>query len=41
MLADQRLAEAYLAAGRADDAVSWFHWIIDTQTGSSGPITPI
>jgi tetratricopeptide (TPR) repeat protein len=31
MLACQRLADAYLAAGRADDAVPWFQWLLDTQ----------
>lgn len=31
MLACQRLADAYLAAGRADDAVPWFEWILDSQ----------
>jgi tetratricopeptide (TPR) repeat protein len=29
MLAGQRLGDAYLAAGRADDAVPWFQWVFD------------
>jgi tetratricopeptide (TPR) repeat protein len=32
MLAGQRLADAYLAAGRADDAVPWFQWVLDSLT---------
>ncbi|HEY5394722.1 MAG TPA: tetratricopeptide repeat protein [Trebonia sp.] len=36
ILAEQRLAEACLAAGRADDAVSWFRRILDTQTVQLG-----
>jgi tetratricopeptide (TPR) repeat protein len=31
MLACQRLADAYLAAGRPDDAVPWFQWVLDSQ----------
>jgi tetratricopeptide (TPR) repeat protein len=31
ILACQRLADAYLAAGRADDAVPWFQWVLDSQ----------
>jgi tetratricopeptide (TPR) repeat protein len=27
----RRLADAYLAAGRAKDAVPWFQWVLDTQ----------
>ena len=37
MLAGQRLAEAYLAAGRADDAVPWFQWVLDSLTDKLGP----
>ena len=37
MLASQRLAEAYLAAGRAGDAVSWFEWVLDSQIRKLGP----
>ncbi len=37
MLAGQRLAEAYLAAGRADDAVTWFQRLSDTQAAKLGP----
>jgi tetratricopeptide (TPR) repeat protein len=37
MLAGQRLADAYLAAGRADDAVPWFQWVLDSLTHKLGP----
>ena len=37
MLAGQRLADAYLAAGRADEAVPWFRWVLDTLTNKLGP----
>ena len=37
MLAGQRLAEAYLTAGRADDAVTWFQRLADTQAVQLGP----
>jgi tetratricopeptide (TPR) repeat protein len=37
MLAGQRLAEACLAAGRADDAVAWFQRLLDTQAVKLGP----
>jgi tetratricopeptide (TPR) repeat protein len=37
MLACQRLADAYLAAGRADDAFPWFRWILNSQTHKLGP----
>ena len=40
ILAEQRLAEACLAAGRAEDAVSWFHRILDTQTVQLGADHP-
>jgi tetratricopeptide (TPR) repeat protein len=37
ILAGQRLAEAHLAAGRADDAVTWFQRLLDTQAVQLGP----
>ncbi len=37
MLAAQRLAGAYLAAGRAADAIPWFQWLLDCQTHQLGP----
>jgi tetratricopeptide (TPR) repeat protein len=37
ILAGQRLAEACLAAGRDDDAVTWFQRLLDTQTVKLGP----
>jgi tetratricopeptide (TPR) repeat protein len=37
MLASKRLAEAYLAAGRPDDAVPWFQWVLDNLTYMIGP----
>jgi len=37
MLACQRLADAYLAAGRPDDAVPWFQWILNSQTHNRAP----
>ena len=37
MLACQRLADAYLAAGRADDAFPWFRWMLNSQTHKLGP----
>jgi tetratricopeptide (TPR) repeat protein len=36
VLAAQRLAHAYLAAGRADDAVPWFGWVLDSLTHTLG-----
>ena len=36
VLAGQRLADAYLAAGRADDAIPWFQWVIDSLTQGLG-----
>lgn len=36
-LAGQRLADAYLAAGRADDAIPWFQWALDNLTHKLGP----
>jgi tetratricopeptide (TPR) repeat protein len=40
LLAGQRLAAAYLAAGRPDDAVPWFQWVIDSLTRKLGPDHP-
>jgi tetratricopeptide (TPR) repeat protein len=37
MLAGQRLADAYLAAGRADDAIPWFQWVLDSLIHKLGP----
>jgi tetratricopeptide (TPR) repeat protein len=37
ILAGQRLAEACLAADRADDAVTWFQRLLDTQAVHLGP----
>jgi tetratricopeptide (TPR) repeat protein len=37
ILAGQRLAEACLAADRADDAVTWFQRLLDTQAVNLGP----
>ena len=37
MLASQRLADAFLAARRADDAIAWFQWILDSLTRKLGP----
>jgi tetratricopeptide (TPR) repeat protein len=37
MLASQRLADAYLAARRADDALPWFQWELDNLTHKLGP----
>ena len=37
MLAGQRLADAYLAAGRAADAIPWFQWVLDSLTHKLGP----
>jgi tetratricopeptide (TPR) repeat protein len=36
ILAGQRLADAYLAAGRADDAVPWVRWVFDSLTEKLG-----
>ncbi len=37
LLAGQRLADAYLAAGRAADAIPWFQWVLDRLTHRLGP----
>jgi tetratricopeptide (TPR) repeat protein len=36
ILASQRLADAYLAADRADDAIEWFQRIVDSMTSMLG-----
>ena len=36
MLASQRLADAYLAAGRPDEAIPWFKWVLDSLTRELG-----
>ncbi len=36
MLASQRLADALLTAGRADDAIPWFQWVLDSLTHMLG-----
>jgi len=40
VLADQRLADAYLAAGRAAEAVSWFQWVLTDRARTLGPYHP-
>ena len=37
LLVGQRLADAYLAAGRAADAIPWFQWVLDRLTHKLGP----
>ena len=37
MLAGRRLADACLAAGRADDAIPWVQWELDNLTHKLGP----
>ena len=37
LLVGQRLAGAYLAAGRAADAIPWFQWALDRLTDKLGP----
>jgi tetratricopeptide (TPR) repeat protein len=37
LLACQRLADAYLAAGRAADAGRWFQWVLDGLAQKLGP----
>jgi tetratricopeptide (TPR) repeat protein len=37
MLAAERLADAYLAAGRGQDAIPWFQWVLDNLTRQLGP----
>ena len=37
LLAGRRVADAYLAAGRAPDAIPWFNWVLDSLTHKLGP----
>jgi len=37
LAAGQRLADAYLTAGRAAEAVSWFRWVLTDQAHALGP----
>jgi tetratricopeptide (TPR) repeat protein len=37
LLVGRRLADAYLAAGRAADAIPWFQWLLDRLTDRLGP----
>jgi tetratricopeptide (TPR) repeat protein len=37
ILAARRLGDAYLAAGRADSAIPWFQWLLDSLTDKLGP----
>jgi tetratricopeptide (TPR) repeat protein len=37
MLAARRLADAYLAAGRAGEAIRWFQWVLDGLDRRLGP----
>jgi tetratricopeptide (TPR) repeat protein len=37
LVAGQRLADAYLAAGRAAEAVSWFQWVLADRARALGP----
>jgi tetratricopeptide (TPR) repeat protein len=40
MVSGRRLADAYLAAGRADEAVPWFQWVGDCLSDELGPDHP-
>jgi tetratricopeptide (TPR) repeat protein len=40
LMAGQRLADAYLAAGRAAEAVSWFEWVLADRVRVLGPDHP-
>jgi tetratricopeptide (TPR) repeat protein len=40
LVAGQRLADAYLAAGRAVEAVSWFQWVLNDRVRALGPYHP-
>jgi tetratricopeptide (TPR) repeat protein len=37
MLAARRLADAFVAAGRAADAIAWFQWVLDSLARTRGP----
>ena len=40
LAAGQRLADAYLTAGRAAEAVSWFQWVLGDRARALGPDHP-
>jgi len=40
LVAGEHLAQAYLAAGRAAEAVSWFRWVLAEKTRVLGPDHP-
>ena len=40
LVAIQQLADAYLAAGRAAESVSWFQWILADRASTLGPDHP-
>ncbi|HEY2444100.1 MAG TPA: tetratricopeptide repeat protein [Streptosporangiaceae bacterium] len=40
LLAGQRLADAYLAAGRPEQAISWFQWVLAGRARTLGPDHP-
>jgi tetratricopeptide (TPR) repeat protein len=40
LAAGQRLADAYLTAGRAPEAVSWFQWVLADRARALGPDHP-
>jgi tetratricopeptide (TPR) repeat protein len=40
LAAGQRLADAYLTAGRAAEAVSWFQWVLADRARTLGPDHP-
>jgi tetratricopeptide (TPR) repeat protein len=40
LAAGQKLADAYLAAGRATEAVSWFQWVLADRARALGPDHP-
>jgi tetratricopeptide (TPR) repeat protein len=37
LLLGDRLADAFLAAGRAGDAIPWFQWVLDSLSHTFGP----
>jgi tetratricopeptide (TPR) repeat protein len=37
LVAAQRLADAYLTAGQAEEAVSWFEWVLNDRVRTLGP----
>ena len=40
LAAGEQLADAYLAAGRAEEAVSWFQWVLADRVRALGPDHP-